>query len=291
MHFSIAFENTAAESINGISLKFHIDPIVASGTAPLSAASSSVIDWMSFQDATSGTRNGSVMTWDKNAMGILGNLSPQQDGTIDLTLPVIGSTSATPSIIGFQAILEGTMDSVGNTKINRTIRSTPLVFHFRSDINMTAEARYFSEEGAPYGSGPLPPTVGQTTSYRVLWDLTKSVHELMDLSLTATLPAHVSWPSKTAVTAGDIAYDESTRTVTWKLNRLPSDVSEVIAQFQVDYSPSDSDANRFGDLLGDTHFVATDADLGEQILKSRPALTTDLQNDDAAKGKGVVRTP
>ena len=291
MHFSIGFENTAAESINDVSLKFHIDPIMASGTAPLSEASSSVIAWSGFEDTTSGTRMGSTMTWDKTAMGILGELSPQQDGTIDLTLPVIGAASATPSVIGFQAIVEGTMASVGKTKINRTIRSVPLVYHFRSDVGITAEARYFSEEGAPYGSGPLPPTTGQTTSYRVLWDLTKSVHELTNLSLTATLPAHVSWPAKSAATAGTLQYDEATRTVTWTLNRLPSDVPEVIAQFQVDFSPTESDANRFGDLLGDTHFVATDADLGEQILKSRPALTTDLENDDAAKGKGVVRTP
>ena len=291
MHFSVGFENTAAESINDVTLKFRISPIVASGTSPIVGAKADIIDWNSFQDATSGTRNGSTISWDKNAMGLLAQLSPQQDGTIDLTLPVIGAASATPSIIGFQAVVEGTMVSVGKTTIDRTIRSAPLTFRFRSDVGVTAEARYFSDEGAPYGSGPLPPIVGQTTSYRIIWDLTKNVHELKDLSLSATLPSHVSWSAKSAVTAGDIQYDEPSRTVTWKLNRLPSDVKEMIAQFQIDYSPTDADANRFGDLLGDTHLVVTDADLGEQILKSRPALTTDLETDDAAKGKGVVRTP
>lgn len=291
MHFSVGFENTAAESINDISLKFRIDPIMASGTTAIAAAKSIIVDWSHFEDSTSSTRSGNSLTWDKGSLGLLAKLSPQQDGTLDLTLPIVTSASATPAIIGFQAIVEGTMASVGTTKIDRTIRSAPLVFRFRSDASLTAEARYFSEEGAPYGSGPLPPVSGQTTSYRILWDLTKSVHELKNVVVTAVLPPRVSWPAKSAVTAGDVSYDDASRTVTWTLNRLPSDVNEAIAQFQVDFSPSDADANRFGNLLGDTHVSATDADLSEQILKSRPALTTDLENDDAAKGKGVVRTP
>lgn len=291
MRFAVGFENTAAEPVNEVTITVRFDPITATGTAPLKkGAQPAFIDWAHADISASGTASGNMILWDRSRLGLLEKLSPQQDGTVDFSLPVIGTASGTTAV-GFQAVVEATMKSVGGTVVNRTIKSTPITFRFRSDAGITSEARYFSEEGAPLGTGPLPPVVGQTTRYRIEWTIVKTTHELKNIRVTATLPKRVAWPAKTVLSAGDIAFDETSRVVTWTLNRLPADVNEARADLDIDLTPSDLDAGRFADLLGDTRFEAADADINEQIVKSKLPLTTDLQNDDGAKSKGVVRTP
>ncbi len=71
---------------------------------------------------------------------------------------------------------------------------------------------------------------------------------------------------------------------------MPVDVGRVEADFSVKITPTEADANRFAQLLGETKFEATDIGTATTFAQTSPALTTDLQGDDAAEGKGVVRS-
>ena len=107
--------------------------------------------------------------------------------------------------------------------------------------------------------------------------------------MTATLPKRVAWPNRVNVPAGDFVYDEAARTVTWSLNRVPANVFELTATFDVDCMPSDFDIGRFADLLGETRIDFTDTEMNEFISRTKPALTTDLPHDEGARSKGVVK--
>jgi hypothetical protein len=183
------------------------------------------------------------------------------------------------------------MRKVGSTVVHRVVRAAPIVLRYSSDVKLSAEARYFSEEGAPLGSGPLPPLVGQTTTYRVEWRAQKRFHELANLKIRATLPSGVAWTGTTIDDAGSLVYDEATRSVTWTLNRMPADVNEQTIRFDLAVTPSEADAGRFAKLVGETRFEATDSVTGELMSQVQPALTTDLETDESASGKGVVRKP
>ena len=295
LRLSIGYENTAIEDLKDVSIRLVINPIASTGTPSVATPkkvppSPAFLDWSQFDDSSSGTVNGGTVTWNASQVGIFAKLLPQQDGSIDISIPtILHATTSTP--VGFTLLVEATMDSVGSTPVSRTIRTAPITFRFRTDANLAAEARYFSEEGAPLGSGPLPPVVGKTTSYHIGWALTKTTHELNDIRVSATLPQNVAWPAKSLVTAGEIAYDQASRTVTWTLNRMPADVDEAHADFEVQLTPTEFDAGRFADLVNETRFEATDAQIDERITRTKPALTTDLQNDEGAKNKGVVRKP
>jgi len=299
LRFAIGYENTASEDVKDVTIRVHVDPLSAGGT-PIAAPSPTVgvkkpvpapilVDWSLLEDSSSGTRSGNSLSWDANGIAVLQRLTPQTDGTIEFSIPAARYASTTYS--AFQVVAEATMGSVGTTAVNRTVRTAPMVFTFRTDADLSSEARYFSDEGVPYGSGPLPPISGQTTTYRIEWTVTKHLHELQNVQVTATLPKNVTWPSNSDATAGTVSYDQATRTVTWSLNRMPSDIGSVNAHFDVQLTPSDNDAGRFADLVGETRFQATDADINEPIVRTKPGLSTDLENDDGAKNKGVVRKP
>lgn len=292
---ALAYENTSGEELGNVMIRFKLEPLETSSTQNLAvkkpAPAPKFVDWAELEDSSSGTVSGNTLTWDQQSLGALKSLVAGQDGSLEFSVPIIPAGQAVSGTYGFQLVAEATVEMVGKSKLNRTVRTTPLVFKFRTDAALASEARYFSEEGAPEGTGPLPPVVGQPTTYRVSWSLDKTFHELRNLRLTATLPKNVSWSGNSEVSAGEIAYSEATREIRWQLNKLPADVTEATADFDIVLTPANLDAGRFAQLLGETRLDATDADINEPLILIRPALTTDLQNDEGAKGKGVVRKP
>jgi hypothetical protein len=247
------------------------------------------VDWSRLEETSSGTVSGNVLSWNKEAVNTLSRLSPSQDGMMEFSIPIASSTASSTSRMGFQVTAEATMGSVGGVVVKRTVRTRPMVIQIHSDAAVSSEARYFTEEGAPIGSGPLPPVSGATTTYRIFWDLSKTFHELNGVQVHATLPKNVTWAGSASTTAGDVTYDASSRTITWSVNRLPQDVNVISAVFDMMLLPSELDVGRFADLLSETRLDATDADIQKPIIQVTSRLTTDLQNDDGAKSKGVVR--
>lgn len=106
--------------------------------------------------------------------------------------------------------------------------------------------------------------------------------------MSATLPDGIAFGSAKEVGAGDVGYDPEKKLVTWEVNRMPADVGDLLASFDVILSPSEADVGRFASLLGETRLEFTDTALNESILRTSPALTTELPDDALAKKKGVV---
>jgi hypothetical protein len=285
LRFGIGYENTASEDLEDVRIRFRLEQESPTGTK-----ATSLLDWTTLIETSSATRSGQSLAWDKTGIPTLGRLPPREEGTIGFSLNALPSSSGT-SALAVRAILEAEVRKVGTTTVNRIVRAIPMILRYSSDVRASTEARYFSEEGAPLGSGPLPPLVGQTTTYRVEWKLEKQFHELANLKLRATLPNGVAWTGTTVDDAGSLLYDEATRSIQWTLNRMPADIHEQTIRFDLAVTPNEADANRFAKVMGETRFEATDVVTGETIIRTNSALTTDLETDESATGKGVVRKP
>ncbi len=289
LNFSLSYENTSGDDLRNVSLRIDLQPLAASSTGSSSKTPPPFLDWSRMDDSSSGTASGDAITWDENSIGTLERLSQGEDGSLDFSVPVaVSNLAKSTSTQGFQAVAQATIEWVGKSHLQRVIHTQPIIFKYLSDAKFAADARFYTEEGAPEGSGPLPPVVGQATTYRINWTVSKTLHELKDLKTTAVLPQNVSWPKHFTVSAGDLSYDDSTRTVTWQLNRMPADVGQVKADFDLTLTPTVYDASRFADLIGQAQFMAQDPVAGQGVQLIQSGLSTDLQNDDYAKNKGVV---
>jgi len=258
----------------------------------VSSTGTTLLDWSALADdghgATDTKARVQTIRYSKDGLPALAQLVPQEDGTIDLTIPTLDVTTSTKDAT-IRLTLEGLMASVGKEKSLRVIRTNPITLRYRSDASLGSEARYFTEEGAPVGSGPLPPVVKKTTTYRIYWSVNKHLHVLDGMQVSAVLPGSVAFGGNSSTDAGDLSYDPAKRTVTWSLNRIPDGVNQLGAMFDIQLTPAEIDANRFADLLGETTLTASDSDVNEQVVRTVPPLTTDLQNDENAKDKGVVK--
>ncbi|OGL73343.1 hypothetical protein A3E39_00010 [Candidatus Uhrbacteria bacterium RIFCSPHIGHO2_12_FULL_60_25] len=285
---AISYENTSGEELHDVVLKFHMggDPPVS--PLPKSTSSIDLVDWKQLDDPTGGRRDHDTVTYTKDQISQLETLAPDANGLIELTVP-LNDYVTTSRDVPVLALVEATIGAVDKVKVNRTVKTEPIRITFQTDAMLEAVARYASEEGATLGKGPLPPVVGTSTTYRVEWMMAKTLHALERVTVSANVPKNVAFGGVKETGAGEVAYDPDLRLVTWTINRVPQDVHELVTSFDLVLTPFVSDAGRFADLLGESRFEFTDAGVGEPLLRTAPSLTTDLPDDDLAKGKGVVK--
>lgn len=184
------------------------------------------------------------------------------------------SLKATASIAG--AVVNASPVSFADTAVAE--------MKVQGEVSFTAEGRYFDEDLTKIGSGPLPPKVNNETTYVIRWNVVNNSNDLNNLEITTTLPEGLIWPDEAST---GVEYDSSTRTVTYS-EAIVRFGEEVAVEFEVTVSPIAEDLNKLLPLTGDMTFTATDSSTGEVVTQTQSRITTDLPNDEGAKGKGVV---
>ncbi len=288
LRMALAYQNVSPEPLKDVSLTVGFETIMNG----LSATGTSLLDWGRLDDARGGASSTKTriqtITYTKRELPQLESLPPQSEGLIEIGLPTRGVASGTRDAM-IRILVTGQVPVVGETRVQRTVRLPALSLRYKSDAVLASEAWYYTEEGAPVGYGPLPPVVGKTTSYRIVWRIEKRLHPLQNVKVSAVLPKIVRWSGKTMGTGGTLLFDETTRVMSWTMPEIADGMQEAEVAFDVQVTPEEPDAGRFASLLGETKLEATDAAVNEPVVRLRPPLSTDLQNDDGAKGKGVVR--
>ncbi len=273
---SIDFENKGVDTAKDIS--FVLDLEGGGKTIP--------VDWDK-ADLRDGKRSGSKITWDGSVKDELDSLSPGSKGVIDFSLPILTNLSGSHAD-SFIATLSTTVAKVGTIKSSRIIKSTPIKLSVNSNTSIWAEVRYFSDEGMPVGTGPMPPKVGETTTYRIFWNISNSLHELKDVSLETNLPQDVTWLDKSATDIGGVEFNPTTRRVKWRASKLPTQIKQASTWFDIAINPAEHDIGSFMKLTNQTSFSAIDTATSDSITDTIPNLTTELPKDKYADGKGVV---
>ena len=282
----ISYENTANEALRGITLHLKLEAVDKTTGSILDGTT--FVDWDKVETSSTSTHSGNEIVWSQKDIANLKELSAHGSGSVNVSIPLLRATS-TQATVAVRATVYADIEVIGDTAMKRTIQMKPIIFVFKSDAALTADLRYYSEEGAPLGSGPLPPQVGEQTTYRMIWNLNKTVHALKDLQISATLPNSVRYVALATSTAGNMVYDKQNNKITWTLNRMPEEVNNAEVEFDLQLTPSVADDGRFADLIGEITFQAKDEDINENLIQVIKGMNTDLQNDENAKGKGVVR--
>jgi len=132
------------------------------------------------------------------------------------------------------------------------------------------------------GSGPLPPVVGEQSSFRYYWKLKNTLHELQDLNLTLDLPSYVIWDDNYNLSAGNLNFDPLNNRVSWNLSRWPLGVNEVNVDFSVSVIPNEGDYNKIMILSSGSNLEALDVETRDIIKKRTEAKTTRLEDDAIA---------
>lgn len=188
------------------------------------------------------------------------------------------SLSPNPTIVSY-------MNGVPNTPIKTAVQVAPLPIS--SLVTLSAESRYYTDEGDQLGRGPLPPVVGEETKYWALITIHNTTNNINSVTFSATLPEHVVFTGRTSVSHGDLPlFSPSSRTISWSLPRLTARDSAGI-YMELALTPTTGQRGTSPILLQNISMKATDGFTNVTIQKTAPAIDISIPKDEIGSQKGI----
>lgn len=233
----------------------------------------------------------SKASWDLS--NSLGNpeLSPGEGGQVNIRFSSV-SGNLLPSgnrDITLNLTMSGVpVGSIGQKPIvvseSRTVRIS-------SQVNFTTKT--LRSLGSFANTGPIPPKVGQETTYTAVMSIGNTQGDLANAKVTANLGPGVSWLGASSFTSEDISYDSSSNTLTWTLGTLKSDTGFSTAprelSFQVSLMPTIGQVGTVPNLVTGIVFSGRDTISGSIVTVNNSPLTTNLSSDPAfIQGDDIV---
>lgn len=248
---------------------------------------SNFLNWNSLKDLNNGKVSRKTVSWTFKEISNLKELNPGQEGEIKFSIDVADfkkiefgqnleiknyAQFSIGNISDFQEESERLSDNYSNTIINK----------INSDLSFKEEVLYFNEDNIPVGSGPLPPVVGEKTSFKYYWTLKNSLHELRDIKIELPLPAYIIWENNFNINAGNINFDPTNNKVIWTLSRWPLGIDKINIDFDVSIIPTEAEYNKIIILSSGSNLEAIDVETNSMINKRTEVKTSKLEDDNIA---------
>jgi hypothetical protein len=248
---------------------------------------SEFLDWNSLKDSNNGRVSRKTISWSSQEIPTLKELAPGEGGEIKFSIKIddfdkmnFGQNLEVKSYAQFSIGNIEELEEEGDKLTDN--RSNIIINKINSDLMLEEKLLYFDDDNIPVGSGPLPPVVGETTSFKYYWNLSNTLHELRDIKIELPLPTYVIWENNFNISAGNIMFDPVTNKVFWTLSRWPLGIEDVKINFSVSVTPTESEYNKIMILSSGASLEATDIDTGAIINKKTEAKTTRLEDDSIA---------
>jgi len=153
----------------------------------------------------------------------------------------------------------------------------------------------FSQKGYYYDSrvsntGPFPPTVGQETTFLIVWSVVNTSNDVENVEVLATLPSYIRWMNNILSNDGTLSFDQKTRKLKWVPGKISAGAGSSLrareVAFQIGLTPSLPQVDKRPELISSADFSGKDAFTGEIITRQAQKVTTDLPDDPRASRLG-----
>ena len=207
---------------------------------------------------------------------------PGQSRTLDFTINP-GSVRTTAS---FDLVVNVYARRVAESNAQETlIGSTRAEAKYSSNITLGSQA---NRNAGRFGdSGPVPPQVGETTTYTLIVAAEAGANDIANAIVETSLPVHVDWLNQFEAD-GEVTYNSVSQSLTWEVGDISNGTRKEL-YFQVGLKPSVSQVGSEPTLLNSQKIRANDRFTGSLLQDSAPAVTTELSTEMGfERGNGVV---
>jgi hypothetical protein len=126
-------------------------------------------------------------------------------------------------------------------------------------------------------SGPVPPKVGETTTYGVTLTVGASGNDITGAVVTASLPTYVTWQNEYQGT-GNVSYNPVSKQLQWQVGDVDGGTQKELL-FAVSLLPSASQVGITPVLVNRPELQATDRFTGTSFTNFAQPLTTELSRE------------
>ena len=186
----------------------------------------------------------------------------------------------------------------GKTEIRNRIYLSQVKEEFSTKVNSKLEITqkgYFESE-LWEKSGPIPPRVGEATTYTIIWQAKNYYNEVKDVKVKATLPQNVKPTGKIfpEEATEKFFFDSQSREIVWNLGDLK--VGQGVLNpapnisFQIEFLPEESQRGSTPDLISQAKITGEDSWTGESLEAVSPPLNTTLPDDETiTEEMGIIQ--
>lgn len=274
--FLLSLQNKSENTLGEIEVRLVLDSLI--------------LNWDEINNKNEGIVSVNQVLWTREQVQKLSILLPEDEANIELQIPVKTYDQLKKYSLDDYKVTsyyEVKIKKLNNVESQSLIKSNTIVNELNSNTSISATARYFNDDNQSIGNGPLPPVVGETTSYKIYWQISNNLHDLHDLKIVTTLPEKITWHNNHKSDSGELKSENNQ--IIWEINRLPASVETLNAEFEVSLTPTSDDEKKILTLLSETILTAIDSETSGEIIQTSPAMTTNLDDDPNGKGKGLIQ--
>ncbi len=272
LNYQINFENTTDVGISNIVINAKIEGAALN------------FEELDLQEGSFDSEKQAI-SWKASNLPLLEYLGPHQKGAIKFSVKIkdpipINNYSDKNFTITNTVEIDSSDKPIALRDIEISGRSQ-LVTKIASGLRIKSQG-YYHDEAMP-GSGPIPPKVGETTTYTIKWRLLNSINDLSSVVVEASLPPHVKWLNQKSPNSADLRYQSSTGKLVWQVGDLPSltgflsPVKEV--SFRVSITPSQVHLGSLMELIGQTKVTGHDNFTSLELIDTSRIIDTSLPDD------------
>ncbi len=282
LDYEIKFTNTSRSTLFGVNLIVKLEG---------GAFDESTYTGDGFFNSSNNT-----ISWNASNIPILASLQPGQSGEASFKIRI---SDPLPVNFSNKNFFIKTIASLETTNVpeefglDKLVVSRALLTKISTNLEFEQTVHYSDPAANFANSGPVPPEVGQQTTYTIHWTLKGTSNDIINAKIIGFIPPSATWTGNTTVNANQpaVTYDSSTGKVTWNIEVIPAGTGFVLptyqAIFQVMINPSGAQQGSSVELIRQSEVEGQDGFTKEKIERFAFPLSTDNVVDQ--KGKGAVQ--
>ncbi|MDO9231041.1 MAG: hypothetical protein Q7U36_00985 [bacterium] len=280
--FEIVYKNNGSLGLRDVIITEKID--------------SSVLDYSSLK-----LKNGSfdvdskTITWKASDIKELASLGANQSGKISFSIKItdtlpIGEEKDKNFVISSVAKIDSP-DVPTPISMNKIISSNTINMKVNSRVAVDVKGYYTDQSIQNFG--PIPPKVGQETTYTIHWKVFNISNDVSGAKVFAVLPTNAQMTGKIFPEDANLEYNSRTNEMVWTIGNMKSGTGLLFPSpevaFQVKIKPSPDQVGRDVGILGKTTISAKDLFTEDNLVGTAGEKTTNLLEDNSvANGIRVV---
>lgn len=234
-----------------------------------------------------------TIIWDKSLVNNLAQISPGEAGSVffsvaPLALYGTGGILVDPTI-NIEVDIAG-KQAVQGFAVNQLTNSSSSIIRIISDVGFSAKAFHYS--GPFTNTGPIPPKVGEPSTYTITWSLSNTANSISKTQINSTLPPWMSFVGPISPSSEDLTFNPSTKEIIWNADRIDRGAGITgparTVSFQVSFTPSLSQVGSVPILVNDAILTAHDDFANVDVRVNKSGVNTKLDSDAAFPDNGSV---
>jgi len=229
--------------------------------------------------------NQDIIIWDRNSLNQFKEINPGDSGSVNFSISPMTLFSTMSGILSDPSIkidisISGKQLVSGyDAKDLKNFDSS--IIRIISDVGFATKALYYS---GPFANrGPIPPKVGEETTYTISWSLSNTSNNISKAIVRSTIPSWMRFVGPVSPVSEDLTYNASTKEIVWNIGKISKGTGITMASrdvsFQIAFIPSLSQVGTISNIINEAVLTGHDDFANVDVRISKASLRTLLDND------------